>query len=179
MLMGRGLTKRYGRQTVLENACLEVQPGEGLALLGKNGSGKTTLLSLLALAARPDAGEITIDGLSPKTSRGALGYAPQEIALLEELTVEENLRCWSALSRADTGERLASLCAELDLDCVRRKRVDKLSGGQRRRVNLAAALMRNARYLLLDEPFSGVDADSKGRILSLLLESLSRGCGII
>lgn len=179
MLTAQALTRRYGSFTALDHVSLTLEPGQGLALLGRNGSGKSTLLALLALADAPDEGRVEADGLPPQDARQALAYAPQEISLLEELTVEENLRCWSSLPQMEGRRRALQLCQDLSLEEIRRKRVDRLSGGQRRRVNLAAALMGHARYLLLDEPFSGVDEAGAIQIRDVLLAAQRAGCGMV
>ncbi|NLF80137.1 MAG: ABC transporter ATP-binding protein [Clostridia bacterium] len=179
MLDAQALTRRYGDFVALDHVSLKLEPGQGLALLGRNGSGKSTLLALLALADSPDEGRVEVDGLPPGQARQALAYAPQEISLLEELTVEENLLCWSSLPRKEGRGRALELCRDLSLAGLRRKRVDRLSGGQRRRVNLAAALMSHARYLLLDEPFSGVDEEGAIQIRDMLLTARAQGRGMV
>ncbi len=179
MLTGRGITKRYGGQTALRNASLELSPGSALMLLGRNGSGKTTLVNILALSLNPDGGTVAVDDLAGRAAREAIGFAPQEIALFEELSVEENLRVWCTLPRAAAKERRDALLERLDLYPMRKKLIRSLSGGQKRRVNLAAALMGSPRYLLLDEPLAGADEDSEARMLELLAEYRDAGLGII
>ncbi len=179
MLIGHGLTKRYGDRYALRNAAIELSSGSALMLLGRNGSGKTTLLNILALAMRADSGTVQIDELSGRAAREAIGFVPQEIALFEELSVEENLRVWCTLPRAAAKERLDALLERLDLYSMRKKLLRRLSGGQKRRVNLAVALMGCPRYLLLDEPFVGADEDSEGRMLELLAGYRDSGLGLI
>ncbi len=179
MLIGHDLTKRYGERSVLHNASLELAPGSTTMLLGRNGSGKTTLLNILALALKPDGGAVRVDDLSGRAAREAIGFAPQDIALFEELSVEENLRVWCTLPRAAAKERLYALLERLDLYSMRKKLLRRLSGGQKRRVNLAAALMGSPRYLLLDEPFASADEDSERRMLELLAEYRYSGLGLI
>ena len=183
LLCARDLTKTYGSKTVLRVAELSLGSGAALCLFGPNGSGKSTLLDILALAVRPDGGSLVIggkDALSdPRTVRGTIGYAPQDIALFDELTVSENLLCWSrdsgAAAKADT-ERVME---ELSLSALRKKRVRDLSGGMKRRVNLAAALLGAPTLLVLDEPFAGMDFEAIENTLSLLAEQKKKGVSIL
>ncbi len=179
MLIGRDLSKRYGGHFALRSASLELSPGSAMMLLGRNGSGKTTLINLLALAMRSDSGTVSVDDLEGRAAREAIGFAPQEIALFNELSVEENLRVWCKLPRAAAKERLDSLLERLDLNSMRKKLLRSLSGGQKRRVNLAAALMGNPRYLLADEPLAGADEDSERLMLEMFKEYRANGLGLV
>ena len=179
MLVGKELSKSYGTQPALEQASLALAPGSATMLLGRNGSGKSTLLNILVRALTPDSGSVQVDELSGRAARLALGFVPQEIALFEELSVEENLRCWCQASTNQTRERTAEVLRALGLSELRRKQLRKLSGGQKRRVNLAAAMMGRPRYLLLDEPLAGVDAESEQQILALLAAYCRQGVGLL
>lgn len=179
MLVGTDLSKSYSGKFALRGAHIQVAPGSAVMVLGRNGSGKSTLLNILALTLAPDGGAVRVDELSGRAARAALGFAPQEIALFEELSVEENLRCWGRAPSRRTGERIAELIEKLGLGAERRKLLRKLSGGQKRRVNLAAALICEPRYLLLDEPLAGVDEESEGRILEMLAQYRQQGCGLV
>ena len=179
MIEAKGLVKRYGRYTAVDNASLSLEKGEIIALLGSNGSGKSTLLSMLTMILKPDSGEVTVDGLKGKQAKEKIAYVPQEIVLFEELTVLENLYAWSSLKGKENTERAEYLINELEMTDFKRKRVDRLSGGQRRRVNLAVALMGKYDYLLLDEPLAGIDAHGGECIEQLLRKEKDKGCAMI
>ncbi|MBO4901478.1 MAG: ABC transporter ATP-binding protein [Lachnospiraceae bacterium] len=179
MIKACGLKKSYGKFLAADNISLTLAPGEGVALLGANGSGKSTLLKMLALILKPDAGEVKIDGLQGTQAKKKIAYAPQEIVLFEELTVTENLLAWSSLKGVKNKERAQYLTEALDMGDFCKKRVDRLSGGQRRRVNLAAALMGEYTYLLLDEPLAGIDEAGAACIEALLRKEREAGCGLI
>lgn len=179
MIEAKGLVKRYGNYTAVDNVSLSLEKGETIALLGANGSGKSTLLSMLAMILKPDEGEVTVDGLKGKQAKEKIAYVPQEIVLFEELTVMENLYAWSSLKGKEMSERAGYLISELEMNDFKRKRVDRLSGGQRRRVNLAAAMMGKYDYLLLDEPLAGIDAHGGECIEHLLRTEKEKGCSMI
>jgi ABC-2 type transport system ATP-binding protein len=151
-----------------------------LGLFGPNGSGKSTLLDILALAVRPTSGQILYRGMDilprPDTARHLIGYVPQDIALFEELTVLDNLHCWSRLPAAQTRSRIAEIAGALCLEPIASQKVATLSGGMKRRVNLGVALLGYPSLLVLDEPFAGVDLDHR-EIMQVLLRQLS-GLGV-
>jgi len=182
-LCARNLIKSYGQKTVLRVAELSLGSGAALCLFGPNGSGKSTLLDILALAAKPDGGTLVINGADalsdPRAVRGTIGYAPQDIALFDELTVFENLLCWSRDSGAAAKADAERVLDEMKLADVRKKRVRDLSGGMKRRLNLAVALLGAPALLVLDEPFSGLDPVNVELIKNLILEEKKRGAAII
>ncbi len=157
MLSCKNITKTYGKTTALLNASIEIEPGDIMMILGKNGSGKSTLMSIMAMSQKADSGTVNVDDLDRRNARSKIGYVPQDIALFEDLTVEENLKAFSKMSPAQTVERIDVLLGQLDLSKEKRKLVRNLSGGQKRRINLAAALIIRPDYLILDEPLAGVD----------------------
>ena len=179
MLEADGLMKRYGKCTVVENVSLSLNPGEGVALLGENGSGKSTLVKMLAGVLEPDAGEVKIDGLHGKQAKEKIAYVPQDIVLFEELTVTENLYAWSSLRGKENTDRAEYLIRELQMESFCKKRIDRLSGGQRRRVNLAAALMGNYSYMMLDEPLAGIDEQGSKCVAKLLKDEKDKGTAMI
>ncbi|SEA07540.1 ABC-2 type transport system ATP-binding protein/lipopolysaccharide export system ATP-binding protein [Oribacterium sp. KHPX15] len=179
MIEANGLVKKYGNFTAVDNASLLLEKGEVIALLGSNGSGKSTLLGMLAMVLKPDSGEVTVDGLKGKQAKEKVAYVPQEIVLFEELTVVENLYAWSSLKGKENEERAGYLINELGMTDFKKKRVDRLSGGQRRRVNLAVSLMGKYDYLLLDEPLAGIDAHGGECIEHLLRKEKEKGCAMI
>ncbi len=179
MIEARNLVKKYGSFIAVNHLSLSLSTGETVVLLGPNGSGKSTLLGMLSLTSKPDEGEVTVDGLSGKNAKKKIAFAPQEIVLFEELTTMENLLSWSTLKGKEAKERAEYLITELDMDSFKKKRVDRLSGGQRRRVNLAVALMGNYDYILMDEPLAGID-DYGGKCIKNLLETeKEKGRGIL
>lgn len=179
MTEARNLVKKYGSFTAVDHLSLTLNPGESVVLMGANGSGKSTLMGMLAGVIKPDEGEVLVDGLKGKKARSKIAYAPQDIVLFEELTTTENLFAWSSLKGKENVERAEYLISELKMDAFKKKRVDRLSGGQRRRVNLAVALMGNYGYLLLDEPLAGIDDAGAQAIENLLKKEKEKGCAIL
>lgn len=183
LLSAKGITKAYGRKTVLKDAELLLEQGSALCVFGANGSGKSTLLDILALAARPDSGSLLINGQNalsdPRQLRRCIGYAPQDIALFEELTVKENLIVWSTGDRKKSEDSACRIMDELMLANYARKKIRELSGGQKRRVNLAVALLGDPDLLVLDEPFAGMDIESVDITMRLLIRHKKRGAGIV
>lgn len=164
-----GLTKRFGRRTAVDGLTLSVEAGDSLALLGMNGAGKTTLLRLLAGLIGADAGSVRVMGFPAGSAqaRSALGLAPQESAVSENLTVRENLELMAAVCGADARAVDAQLYA-LSLREMENRRAKHLSGGWRRRLSLAMALVGTPRVLLLDEPTLGLDVPSRRELWSLV-----------
>jgi lipopolysaccharide export system ATP-binding protein len=194
----RGLQKSYGSRMVVKDVSLAVQKGEVVGLLGPNGAGKTTSFYMIVGLIRADAGEIAIDG-EPiahlpihRRSRMGLSYLPQEASIFRKLTVEENVRAVLELqhepnangkpvpfSRQRIEEYLNLLLSELRVDHLRDSPALALSGGERRRVEIARALATQPRFILLDEPFAGVDpivVIEIQRIIGFLKE---RGIGVL
>ena len=179
MIEAKELVKKYGSFVAVNHLSLSLNTGETVVLLGPNGSGKSTLLGMLSLTSKPDEGTVTVDGLSGKNAKKKIAYAPQEIVLFEELTTMENLLSWSSLKGKAAKERAEYLISELDMENFRKKRVDRLSGGQRRRVNLAVALMGDYDYILMDEPLAGIDEHGGKCIKHLLETEKEKGRGIL
>ena len=148
MIEAKELVKKYGNFTAADNLSLTLDKSECVVLLGSNGSGKSTLIKMLAMVIKPTSGEITVDNQKGKKARTKIAYCPQDIVLFEELTVKENLFAWSSLKGKESVKRADYLISELDMNSFVKKRVDRLSGGQRRRVNLAVALMGKYDYIL-------------------------------
>ena len=182
-LCAEAISKKYGKVNALKEVSFSLERGEILGLFGRNGSGKSTLLDIVALATESESGKIIIDGEevgSKRTSfRRRIGYVPQEIALFEELTVKENLLCWSRLPGKKAKQRADEIAERLNLNEFYGKRVSALSGGMKRRVNLAVALLCEPELLVLDEPFAGVDTDNTEIIERVLRELADSGMGII
>lgn len=179
MIEAKGLVKKYGKYVAVDNLSMNLNLGESVVLLGANGSGKSTLMGMLAMVLKPTEGEVLIDGQKGKKAKSKIAYAPQNIVLFEELTVTENLFAWSSLKGKENVERAEYLISVLDMESFKKKRVDRLSGGQRRRVNIAVAMMGNYDYLLLDEPLAGIDENGGECIESLLRKEKESGRGIL
>jgi lipopolysaccharide export system ATP-binding protein len=187
-LAARGLVKKYGERRVVDGVDLEVLRGEVVGLLGPNGAGKTTTFNMIVGGVKPDAGEVVlgdqvITGL-PMYRRARLGvvYLPQEASIFRRLTVAENVLAILETVESDgtrRRERLEALLSELGIADKARQRGDSLSGGERRRVEVARALVLDPKFLLLDEPFTGIDPIAVIEIQKLVEELKVRGIGIV
>jgi lipopolysaccharide export system ATP-binding protein len=187
-LTTRSLTKRYAQRAVVDGLGLEVKRGEVVGLLGPNGAGKTTTFSMIAGGVRPDGGQVLlgdrdITGL-PMYRRARLGvvYLPQEASIFRRLTVAENVLAILETVEPDSArrrERLDALLSELGIVDKAGQRGDSLSGGERRRVEVARALVLDPKFLLLDEPFTGIDPLAVIEIQKLVDQLKLRGIGII
>lgn len=185
MLEIQDLHKSYGQVDALAGVDLAIAPGEILALLGPNGAGKSTLISLVAGLTTPDRGTIRIDGLDiqadPMRVKRMLGVAPQELGIYLQLTVAQNLDFFGrlvGLSRGALSDRIERLVDALDLAELVDRRAEDLSGGEKRRLHTAMALLQDAGLLLLDEPTAGVDVDTRARLLSFVRELAAEGAAI-
>lgn len=172
MLHVEGLKKAYGRRPVLDNVHFQVAPGQIVGLVGENGAGKSTLLEILATLAKPDAGTLTYGdlqyGKDEKNLRKQIGFVPQDIALWEDFSVKENMRFFEKLSWVDKSEpELRALLEEMNL-ARWTENVTQLSGGMRRKLNLAISLIHDPSLILLDEPTTGIDLKSRKEIGSYL-----------
>ncbi|MDR1968458.1 MAG: LPS export ABC transporter ATP-binding protein [Burkholderiaceae bacterium] len=190
----RGLRKNYGARRVVHDVSLEVYEGEVVGLLGPNGAGKTTSFYMIVGLVRADAGQIRIDGNSiehmPIHRRSHLGlsYLPQEASIFRKLTVAENVRAvlelqqdehGAALPAAEIERRLSKLLEQLHVDQLRDAPAPALSGGERRRVEIARALATQPRFILLDEPFAGIDPIAVIEIQRIIAFLKNRGIGVL
>ncbi len=192
-LIVRGLQKSYGVRQVVSDVALEVESGEVVGLLGPNGAGKTTSFYMIVGLVPSDGGEILLDGVSiarqPIHRRAELGlsYLPQEASVFRKLTVEENIRAVLELQRENgkpltksrLDERLDTLLGELQIEKLRDNQALSLSGGERRRVEIARALATNPRFVLLDEPFAGVDPIAVIEIQRIVRFLKERNIGVL
>jgi lipopolysaccharide export system ATP-binding protein len=193
-LEATGLQKRYGARLVVKDVHLDVHAGEVVGLLGPNGAGKTTTFYMVVGLVRADAGEIRIDGEpvqgKPIHQRARLGlsYLPQEASIFRKLNVEENIRAVLELQLDPDGrplpsrrldELLEALLRDLGIEKLRRSPAPALSGGERRRVEIARALATQPRFILLDEPFAGVDPIAVIEIQRIIRFLKSRGIGVL
>ncbi len=183
-----GLRKSYKKRPVIRDVALELARGEVVALLGPNGSGKTTCFYSIAGLVTPEAGTVTIDGedvtLLPMYRRAkmGIGYLPQEMSIFRGLSVEDNILAILEISvknRVKRRERLEELLNEFSIGHLRRAPALSLSGGERRRAEIARCLAADPKYLLLDEPFAGVDPIAVGEIRGLVADLKKRGIGVL
>ena len=182
------LRKSYRKRTVIRDFSMELNRGEVVALLGPNGSGKTTTFYAIAGLIMPEGGRVLLDGRDvthlPMYRRAKLGigYLPQEMSIFRGLTVEENISAILDITEKDRHkrrERLEELLSEFSIEHLRRAPALALSGGERRRVEIARCLAADPKYLLLDEPFAGVDPISVGDIRHLVADLKKRGIGVL
>ncbi|QOW20243.1 LPS export ABC transporter ATP-binding protein [Lysobacter ciconiae] len=189
MLVAKGLRKSYGSREVVSDFGLTLDAGEVVGLLGPNGAGKTTCFYMIVGLVPADAGRITLDGKDitgePMHARAkfGMGYLPQEPSVFRKLTVADNLRVAlelrDDLDKAGRERELASLMEELQVNHVATQLGASLSGGERRRVEIARALAGNPRLMLLDEPFAGVDPISVADIQRIVRHLKNRGIGVL
>lgn len=184
----RGLRKFYSKKPVIRDVSLSLQRGEVVALLGPNGSGKTTCFYAIAGLVAADGGEVILDGRNvsdlPMYRRAKLGigYLPQENSIFRGMNVEDNILSILEISEPDLQARrlrLEGLLSEFSISHLREARAVSLSGGERRRVEIARCLAASPRYILMDEPFAGVDPIAVGDIRTLVRELKSRGIGVL
>jgi len=182
------LTKSYGGRTVVKGVSLEVASGEVVGLLGPNGAGKTTTFYMTVGLAAPDAGRVILDDEDVTDdpmyvrARKGIGYLPQEASIFRGLTVEQNLMAILEtldLSRGERKARLAELLAELNLTPLAKAPAHTLSGGERRRAEITRALVVSPRFMLLDEPFAGIDPIAVTDIQKIISHLTERGIGIL
>ena len=182
------LRKSYKNRVVIRDVTLNLARGEVVGLLGPNGSGKTTSFYVIAGLIRPEAGQVMIDGLDVtrlpmyRRARLGIGYLPQEMSIFRGLSVQDNILSILDISVKDRHkrrERLEELLSDFSIEHLRRAPALALSGGERRRVEIARCLAANPRYLLLDEPFAGVDPISVVDIRNLVVDLKTRGIGIL
>jgi lipopolysaccharide export system ATP-binding protein len=187
-LEARHLYKRYGDRTVVRDVSLEVSPGEVVGLLGPNGAGKTTTFYMVVGVEAPDQGSIVWQGQDltgmpmHRRARRGIGYLPQESSVFRGLTVWENLMALAELQPVPKDEqeaRCERLLADFHLHKVRETLGMSLSGGERRRCEMARALVTSPRIMLLDEPFAGVDPKSVLEIQALIADLKARGIGVL
>ena len=182
------LRKSYRKKLVIRDVSMTLQRGEVVALLGPNGSGKTTSFYAIAGLVFPEAGTVTIDGQNVtnlpmyRRARLGIGYLPQEMSIFRGLSVEDNISAVLDITHDDPHkrrERLEDLLSDFSIEHLRRAPALALSGGERRRVEIARCLAAEPKYLLLDEPFAGVDPISVNEIRHLVSDLKNRGIGVL
>jgi lipopolysaccharide export system ATP-binding protein len=187
-LTATGLIKVYNRRRVVDRIDLEINPGEVVGLLGPNGAGKTTTFYMIVGLIKPDGGTIFLDGEDLSRSpmyvraRKGLNYLPQEPSIFRKLTVRENIMAileTLPLVPEEREEHLHLLLAELDLTQIADNKAYSLSGGERRRVEITRALVTSPKYILLDEPFAGIDPLAVADIGKIIARLRTKGIGVI
>ncbi|GLS18190.1 hypothetical protein GCM10007874_12060 [Labrys miyagiensis] len=182
------IAKTYGKRTVVDDVSLEVRRGEAVGLLGPNGAGKTTVFYMITGLVPPDHGRIELDGHEVthlpmyRRARLGVGYLPQEASIFRGLNVEQNIRAVLEVIEPNKAERerqLDELLDEFKIDRLRRTASIALSGGERRRVEIARALAGRPSFMLLDEPFAGIDPIAVGDIQTLVRHLTNRGIGVL
>lgn len=188
VLRTEGLTKSYGGRTVVRGVSLDVRAGEIVGLLGANGAGKTTTFSMVVGLVGPDSGRVLLDDRDVTAdamymrARAGIGYLPQEASIFRGLTVEQNILAileTLKLKRSERMERLKTLLAELGLTPLAKSKAYNLSGGERRRAEITRALVMQPKFMLLDEPFAGIDPIAVGEIQKIIEHLKTRGIGVL
>jgi lipopolysaccharide export system ATP-binding protein len=187
-LRAEHLSKNYKKRPVLRDVSLTIRRGEALALLGPNGAGKTTCFYIITGLIRADSGHISLDGQDItglpmyRRARLGIGYLPQESSIFRGLTVEDNIRAvlqGQEISREDQETALEDLMAEFGISHLRRTPALALSGGERRRVEIARALAGRPQFIMLDEPLAGIDPIAVGEIRELIGHLKTKGIGVV
>ncbi|MBI1493855.1 MULTISPECIES: LPS export ABC transporter ATP-binding protein [Rhodobacterales] len=184
----RNLRKSYRKRVVIRDVSMELSRGEVVALLGPNGSGKTTCFYSIAGLVNAEGGQVVIDGTDATTlpmyrrARLGIGYLPQEMSIFRGMSVEDNILSILEISIKDRRkrmEKLEELLSEFSIEHLRRAPALALSGGERRRAEIARCLASGPKYVLLDEPYAGVDPIAVGEIRNLVADLKSRGIGVL
>ncbi len=182
------MTKSFTGRTVVKNVSVVVRAGEIVGLLGPNGAGKTTIFDMMVGLCQPDAGSILLDGKAItdlpmyKRARHGIGYLPQESSVFRRLSVEDNIVAileMMPLSQQERAERAELLLKELDLTHLRASKAYALSGGERRRLEITRALVMQPKFLLLDEPFAGIDPIAVADIQQIIIRLKDKQIGIL
>ncbi len=181
-----GIFKSYGNLKAVDNVSLEISRGEVFGLLGPNGAGKSTLISIICTLLSPDSGDVLVDGMSirskPTQVKKLIGIVPQEVALYPTLTAWENLLFWGrmyGMSGSNLKQRAKEALDIAGLSERKSDRIETYSGGMKRRINIAAALLHTPSILIMDEPTVGIDPQSRNHILETVLKLNSEGMTII
>ena len=187
-LVAHNLVKIYGKRTVVDHVSFRVAPGEVVGLLGPNGAGKTTSFYAVVGLVRPDGGKVTLgdddltrDPMHVRARKG-VGYLPQEPSVFRKLSVEDNIAAileLQGLNKGEAADKLEALLDEFNLQKVRKSMGDVLSGGERRRTEIARALASNPAFILLDEPFAGVDPIAVEDIQRIVDQLRHKGIGVL
>ncbi len=188
LLESRNLVKRYRKRAVVNDVSIMVHPGEVVGLLGPNGAGKTTTFYMIIGFIQPDVGQVFLGEKNisswPMYRRSSLGigYLPQEASVFRKMTVEDNIMAilqFRKMTRRQRHSRLEELLNELDITHLRKNKAYTLSGGERRRVEITRALVNEPQFILLDEPFAGIDPIAVEDIQNIIHRLIERGLGVL
>ena len=188
ILSGNNLRKSYGKKEIVKGISINVKRGEVVGLLGPNGAGKTTTFYMITGMIRPNSGEVKLDETNITSlpmyqrARRGIGYLAQEPSVFTKLSVEDNLRLvleMTALTKEEQSQRLEKLLTDFSIDHIRKSKAYTLSGGERRRTEIARALVMEPKFILLDEPFSGIDPIAVEDIQQIIFDLKSRNIGIL
>jgi len=187
-LAANHITKKYGKRKVVDDVSIEVSQGEIVGLLGPNGAGKTTSFYTIVGLIKPNSGSIVLNDTNITSypmyqrAQNGIGYLAQEASVFRKLSVEDNIRCvleLTKMSKSEQQEKTESLLEEFSLTSIRKNRGDLLSGGERRRTEIARALATDPKFLLLDEPFAGVDPVAVEDIQKIVAHLKKKNIGIL
>lgn len=187
-LYTENIEKKYGKRTVVKGVSINVNQGEIVGLLGPNGAGKTTSFYMIVGLIKPNAGKVLLDGVDItnlpmyKRAQKGIGYLPQESSVFRQLSIEDNIKAvleMSSYSKFEQEERLESVLDEFGLQKIRKSLGIQLSGGERRRTEIARALAINPKFILLDEPFAGVDPIAVEDIQRIVAKLKEKNIGIL
>ena len=182
------LVKTYGERNVVNGVSVEVEQGTIVGLLGPNGAGKTTTFYMIVGIEKPDAGVVTLDGQDISNlamferARAGIGYLPQEASIFSKMTVEENIMAileTTSLNATEREDKMNALIEEFRIGHIRKSKGSALSGGERRRVEIARALATDPAFILLDEPFAGIDPIAVADIQGMIAHLARRGIGVL
>ena len=182
------LVKTYGERNVVNGVSVEVEQGTIVGLLGPNGAGKTTTFYMIVGIEKPDAGVVTLDGQDisnlamSERARAGIGYLPQEASIFSKMTVEENIMAileTTSLNATEREAKMNALIEEFRIGHIRKSKGSALSGGERRRVEIARALATDPAFILLDEPFAGIDPIAVADIQGMIAHLARRGIGVL
>ena len=188
ILSGNNLRKSYGNKEIVKGISINVKRGEVVGLLGPNGAGKTTTFYMITGMIRPNSGEVKLDETNITSlpmyqrARRGIGYLAQEPSVFTKLSVEDNLRLvleMTSLTKEEQSQRLEKLLNDFSIDHIRKSKAYILSGGERRRTEIARALVMEPKFILLDEPFSGIDPIAVEDIQQIIFDLKSRNIGVL
>jgi len=188
ILSGNNLRKSYGNKEIVKGISINVKRGEVVGLLGPNGAGKTTTFYMITGMIRPNSGQVKLDETKITSlpmyqrARRGIGYLAQEPSVFTKLSVEDNLRLvleMTALTKEEQSQRLEKLLTDFSIDHIRKSKAYTLSGGERRRTEIARALVMEPTFILLDEPFSGIDPIAVEDIQQIIFDLKSRNIGVL
>jgi lipopolysaccharide export system ATP-binding protein len=188
VLESHGLYKYYRKRSVVNDVSVRVEPGEVVGLLGPNGAGKTTTFYMIIGFIRPDDGKVSLGEMDIsrmpmyRRAKYGIGYLAQEPSVFRKLSVEDNIRAilqFRGLGRKERKQRLEALLNELDISHLRKNKAFTLSGGERRRVEITRALVNEPKFILLDEPFAGIDPIAVEDIQKIINRLVERGLGVL